>query len=289
VDVLALMEDLPTPKTKKHISFVQWQQGDDDRKISVSRLHVARASPGTWETADLTLLAERPSTTKARAFLESMADSPPEDPIPYYVGPAMTPAFENTLHPGTQLRRLGTIPGINTLYWHLGKKNSGTALHCEDADLRSCNLVVSPGYKIWLMVHYDDNEKLENLVRQRWATGDCGQAVRHLNLFLPPSALDEAGIRFDVIVAGQTELVATRPRQYQLVVNYTDCLAVSINYLHPGEPTFPEDVAACEQCGLFHVKHPSIRRTNTATAADDTDEDEAEDEPRSTNLNRKRA
>ncbi|KAH7377110.1 hypothetical protein B0T11DRAFT_324939 [Plectosphaerella cucumerina] len=171
-----------------------------------------------------------------------MATSPPKGPIPYYVGPTPSTAFENVMSAGAQLDELVELPGVNTLYCHLGKKASGTALYCEDAALRSCNLVVGPAYKIWLMVHPDDSEKLEKLVRRYGAMTDCGQAVCHLNLFLPPSVLEQACIRFEVIVAGQTDLVVTRPRQYHLIVHFTDCLAVSINYLYPGEPVFPEDM-----------------------------------------------
>ncbi|KAH7357688.1 hypothetical protein B0T11DRAFT_318992 [Plectosphaerella cucumerina] len=72
--------------------------------------------------------------------------------------------------------------------------------------------------------------------------------------------LDQEGIRYNIIVAGQGDLIVMKPRQYHSVVNYSDCLALAINYLLPGEPTFPSEVAVCNKCGLFHFKHTSFRR-----------------------------
>ncbi|KAH7354525.1 hypothetical protein B0T11DRAFT_301504 [Plectosphaerella cucumerina] len=89
-------------------------------------------------------------------------------------------------------------------------------------------------------IYPDDSDKLEKFIRRYRAITDYGQA-------------------------------------YHLVVNLTDYLAVSINFLHPDEPVFPEDVAACEACGLYNVDHPSIRHIGT-TDAESTDPEE--DKPR---------
>jgi hypothetical protein len=92
----------------------------------VSRFHVARVSPGTWET----ILAERPSTAEARAFLESMSN-PPGGPHPL-PGRSRAPASM----PSTGiLERLGHRP-----------QQQGR----RPAPVQSRH---QPGCKIWLMVH----------------------------------------------------------------------------------------------------------------------------------------
>ncbi|CAJ2503376.1 Uu.00g107700.m01.CDS01 [Anthostomella pinea] len=84
-----------------------------------------------------------PSKPDIDKYLQQLTNDPPKRPIPYYVGPLLTPHFDLFLHPGNELSKLDHIPGINTPYWHAGEQGLGTAFHCEDARFRSCNLTLS--------------------------------------------------------------------------------------------------------------------------------------------------
>lgn len=210
-------------------------------------------------------------------------ESPPTQMYSYYVGMPLVPsALDGLLSCGALADALGGVDleGITTAYWHVGQAGSGTAFHCEDAHLRSVNLVVA-GRKVWVLVDVDEGNtrRFEAFVRRYiranvarrpeeedvdsddgddMVTDDgepcvCDQWVRHESLLLDPTALSKVGIRFRVLGQGPGEMVVTAPRQYHAVLNYTTCVAVSVNFLLEGEHPFGgerEVLAACPQCGL---------------------------------------
>jgi hypothetical protein len=93
---------------------------------------------------------EEPSKQEAETYYEQLIGRPPPNDIPYYVGP-LPPSELNSLFPSGKLVEVGHIPGVTTLYGHWGEKGSGTPFHCEDAKIRSYNLVLF-GYKLWILI-----------------------------------------------------------------------------------------------------------------------------------------
>lgn len=86
-----------------------------------------------------------PSGEDAERFLEKLSKKPPNNPIPYYVGPLAGPfakKLQSDFPSGKEVCQLGDIPSVSTLYRHIGGKGSGTTFHCEDANLRSYNLAL---------------------------------------------------------------------------------------------------------------------------------------------------
>ncbi|KAK3689228.1 hypothetical protein B0T22DRAFT_480440 [Podospora appendiculata] len=75
-------------------------------------------------------------------YLQRLIDTPPKQPIPYYVGPLPASPLDSLFPSGLELSQLGPVSGANTLYGHMGERDSGTAFHCEDVKFRSFNVTV---------------------------------------------------------------------------------------------------------------------------------------------------
>lgn len=153
----------------------------------------------------------RPTIPDITIYLEKIVRDPPMNSVAYYVGPRLIPSFGNLLHSGPELAKLDDIPGVNSVYDHLGEMGSGTAFHHEDAHFWSCNLTVF-GWKAWIMIREHHTAKFEDFVRSLWPD-KCDQFVRHYCLLFAPSSLRQQGIEFDIHCTGPGELMVTRPRQ----------------------------------------------------------------------------
>ncbi|KAK1773051.1 hypothetical protein QBC45DRAFT_428579, partial [Copromyces sp. CBS 386.78] len=205
---------------------------------------------------DLNLLTD----DKAKQFLQDIVESPPQNTIPYYVGPIDTSGtLLASLFPSGALSILGDLPGINTLYMHIGERGSGTAFHCEDAHLRSYNLNIY-GWKLWIMIDPDDTAKFERMLATKFPLHKCDQSVRHLNVMVSPKRLRQEGIKFDIIRAGPGDLVITRPRQYHAVLNQTPSLAIATNYTLLGEQAIPPGWVVCPRDGLYSLSHDNLEK-----------------------------
>ncbi|KAK3898891.1 hypothetical protein C8A05DRAFT_18591 [Staphylotrichum tortipilum] len=117
--------------------------------------------------------------------LEDLYRNLPKEPIPYYVGPlsgSIARKLQSYFPSGSEVEQLGDTPGVSTLFGHVGEEASGTAFHCEDANLRSFNLTLI-GWKIWIMIQPHHTAKFEDLV-QRLTNCDngCDQFVRHTSV-----------------------------------------------------------------------------------------------------------
>ncbi|WQF77058.1 Putative SET domain, JmjC domain, SET domain superfamily protein [Colletotrichum destructivum] len=178
--------------------------------------------------------------------------------------------FISLLHPGEEFLQFAAIPGGNSDYWHAGCRLSGTPWHKEDANWRSVNKVCS-GLKLWVVVPAHYAARFEEFVKQHWRTNNCAQFVRHLSLFIGPTTLKEADIEFSIHCAGPGDMIVTNPGQYHMVANFTDCFAMSINFLLPGEKVIPDDLAVCEQCGLFSLAHKGFRAVSSPLTYDETE------------------
>ncbi|KAH0592626.1 hypothetical protein MHUMG1_09616 [Metarhizium humberi] len=206
-----------------------------------------------FQPPDLSKPAKRPSTSALWNFLEQVVKDPPKGPLHYYVGPRLTEAFDGLLHSGPVLSELGDIPGVTSVYDHLGGKGSGCAFHQEDAHFWSCNLTLF-GWKVWILIKEHHTTKFENYIRT-FRSDTCAQFVRHQGLLFAPSELHSKGIEFDIRCTGPGDLLITKPRQYHAVVNFTDNYAISTNFVPANEVAFPPKLRVCSSCGLsnFYV------------------------------------
>ena len=200
-------------------------------------------------------------------YLENLYKKLPEGPVPYYIGPLLGPTAEKLqsyFPSGDAVCQLGHVPGISSLYGHIGEKGSGTPFHCEDANLRSYNLTLV-GWKIWILVKPCHTANFENLVQRLTNCDDgCDQFVRHAAVVIHPSKLREEKIEFDIICSGPGEMVLTQPRQYHAVINFTASFAIATNFVLPDENPIPNRLSVCNQDGLYRLEHQMISKLRSA-------------------------
>ncbi|RTE74924.1 hypothetical protein BHE90_010610 [Fusarium euwallaceae] len=207
---------------------------------------------------------QRPSPAQASKFLDDLVDKLPDKPCTYYVGGSIDSQLANLVDSGNQLADYNkTLPGISSVYCHLGDASSGTALHHEDAAFWSCNLTLV-GFKLWILIDEKDNDKLHKFLKWHWVQPPkestsqlCDQWARHLCLVFGPKRLTKEQIGHSVLVTGPKQMIVTRPGQYHLVINYCSSFAISTNFLLPDEPLFPETISTCRDCGLYRLEDPA--------------------------------
>ncbi|KAK3345662.1 hypothetical protein B0H65DRAFT_407739, partial [Neurospora tetraspora] len=252
-----------------HNQFAVQHNRDDD---GFSRLYLSHSKTMTPINFDFDL---NPLTDdEAKQFLQDIVESPPQNTMPYYVGPIDTSGTPlASLFPSGALSILGDLPGINTLYMHMGERGSGTAFHCEDAQLRSYNLNIF-GWKLWIMIDPNDTTKFERMLATKWALHKCDQSVRHLNIMVSPKRLLEEEIKFDIIRAGPGDLVITRPRQYHAVINQTPSLAIATNFTLLSEEAIPRGWVVCPEDG-FYDKYQEHGNNENGNQNSDNDTDAA--------------
>jgi hypothetical protein len=206
-------------------------------------------APVAWP--DTSLALPRPTQDEMREAFEEFVSNPPER-VSYYGGcaSAFTDHFLSPL--GKTLPE--TISHANVPYFHVGERLSSTPCHVEDANFWSCN-IVEFGWKLWIIIH--DTAKFEDFVRKNWQTNDCRNFVRHVDLVISPSRLQKENIAFDLFCAGRGDMIITRPGVYHQVLNYTPCIALSVNFILPGEPFLPDHFEVCQDCGLYPLKGSS--------------------------------
>ncbi|RSL40156.1 hypothetical protein CEP54_016182 [Fusarium duplospermum] len=206
-----------------------------------------------FQWPDFTAVVERPTLEEARQFLEDTIRDPPKTTAHFGGTIQHTLTNPSPLHPGDILASVTELTHANEEYGHIGARSSVTCMHKEDAGFLSCN-IVDAGYKIWLLPAIEQNHLFEKAIRDEFGGNTCDQWVRHVSLAVTPTWLDDRGIRYRIVVQGRGQMVVTQPAQYHLVVNYSACIARSINYLPPGQQMATKvgsGIAACDNCGLW--------------------------------------
>lgn len=201
------------------------------------------------ETIAFTFPTEISPPQDAEQWMEKVIQEPPTNPLTYYVvNPREQPGTEqdmsrlqSILHPGMRLEGRRRLDGINTaLYFASAEPYTGSALHVEDAELGSLNLLVAGAPKIWLTVPPSESSKVEKLVRlhckkpnSRALAADrtkCSQAVRHAHVLFAPSTLRKVGIAYRMRVQEADDLIVTAPGAYHQVINMGPSFAEAINH-----------------------------------------------------------
>ncbi|KUI63585.1 Lysine-specific demethylase 4 [Cytospora mali] len=264
------------PAKKYDFQGVVYTPGSSGKGIS--HLHLSPI-PRRFRSPDFSQPVDKPSQRDIDKYLEDLTSTPPTEPISYYVGPPISPAFNSLLHPGSDILQLGPIPGVTELYWHAGNRGSGTAFHCEDASFRSCNLTLF-GWKLWILIRESHTDKFEAWIKRQLRAGSCDQFVRHCNVLISPARLQAEGIGFDIQCAGPGQMVITAPRQYHAVVNLTACFAIAINFLLPGEQV--RHWPLCEDCGLYTLDYTASDKVHCPQGDNGSSVDTLTHRPRST-------
>jgi len=266
-----LVEDIGLTSTALADAVQPLQSSGFDTQFEVEH----RLDENTWhlytqplnelQLPDLSNVPE-PSDDPER-YLEDLYRNLPEGPIPYYVGPlsgSVAEKLQSYFPSGDEVCQLGHVSGVSTLYGHVGEEASGTAFHCEDANLRSYNLTLV-GWKIWVLIKPHHTANFEDLVRRLTNCDDgCDQFVRHTSVVIHPSRLRAENIEFDIICSGPGEMVLTQPRQYHAVINRTASFAIATNFVMPNEDPIPKRLSLCHLDGLYHLEHQMIRKLRHA-------------------------
>lgn len=223
-----------------------------------------------FKCPDLGETPVRPSRDKIWTFLEGIFVEKPEGPVPYYTGKARAEGLNlRDLDPGEALSRfVRNNPVLKSLaysYFHVGSEYSATPFHFEDGDLWAYN-IVSHGFKLWILIKTEDNEKFEAFVmrlfpcecRAPCLCKACDRWVLHQAVIFAPSLLDQEGISYSIICQGPGDIVIVRPRQYHAVVNFSSCVARSSNFKLPGEQGLSTAINACRSCVFYSYDHELV-------------------------------
>ncbi|KAK4171467.1 hypothetical protein QBC36DRAFT_339907 [Triangularia setosa] len=248
---------------------VKYHRSDDP---FCSHLHLDRCTRLSLPT--LHRDAIKPCDESFDTWFKDLLHNPPTKRIPYYVGPlegTFAQHLQNLFPSGHRVSELMTessgkerhFPGVSSLYGHIGEALSGTAFHCEDANLRSYNLTLF-GWKTWILIEPSHTTLFEKFIQQLQAPSDdknpnrCDQFVRHNALLIHPEKLRSEDIHFSVIHSGPGDLVLTQPRQYHAVINRTASFAIATNFTLAHEDPVPKKLWVCSDDAFYHVKDQRI-------------------------------
>ncbi|RSL89872.1 hypothetical protein CEP52_014763 [Fusarium oligoseptatum] len=217
-----------------------------------------------------------PTKEEARKWLDDFCNNPPEKTIPYFSGHLHIPAYERLLNPGPAILGNPKLADLHRPYWHIGGDRSANRFHIEDYNcsederpcgLRSANLVFK-GVKVWIGIKRHHTKKFEAFIAKNWACNGCSQRVGHQSLLIAPWRLEREGIDFVIEVQGPMELVDPGYGLYHGIVNMGSCIAMSMNYMLPGDRLKSTALRQCGDCGVpddtvVHVpshKQPKARK-----------------------------
>lgn len=143
------------------------------------------------------------------------------------------------------------LPGISliSLYICLGP-HVPFALHSEDWDLHSINVHLAGAPKYWVVIWPDDYEKLEALSGPPPSDGKyCSQYVRHRYLWIPLETLDNASIRYTIVIQRPSQVVVTLPKAYHYGFNEGPNFNEAVNWAPYDYDAAQKDYTPCSrQC-----------------------------------------
>lgn len=126
------------------------------------------------------------------------------------------------------------IPGVQSVFKIVGKKDTWFCAHKEDSDLASINIHLQGEEKVWYIIPPEDGEKFEELFNQL-ALGeefklDCETALRHKCFIIPLWVLDQHQIRYTKYVQKPGEIMLTCYKAYHFGFNagFNVCEAANI-------------------------------------------------------------
>ncbi|KAI9657894.1 MAG: hypothetical protein M1829_006856 [Trizodia sp. TS-e1964] len=228
---IELTRTLPCIKARHGLLFVM--PSYTSAVVRGRRASVAFGSAGTLNGID--------ASTAGKSGLEYFADINYTEAVAAELSvpwPAPLSSLKDNL-----LAKHPLIDGITTPYLYLSPSRKGSlfALHVEDYNLYSLNLLHHGCPKHWLMISRSEQKALfrllaplrEQLFGEAYAEDICDQWIRHLSVFVPEAELSRAGIRFYRVVQRPGDLVITGPGTYHQGWNEEANLAEAINFASP--------------------------------------------------------
>ncbi|KAF2818164.1 JmjC domain-containing histone demethylation protein 3D, partial [Ophiobolus disseminans] len=166
--------------------------------------------------------------------------------------------YSDLLTPGPYMQQsLNTvIAGVNSSYIYASYSvgQTATAMHYEDCQWFSVNLMLCGAPKLWLSVEPASNKTLEAGLKLLFpgVMASCSQRVRHLSFLLAPSVLQKLGVRYHIKACYPGELVFTTPAAYHQIINLGPNMAEAINFMDSKIPAYPHDYTFCTSdiCGV---------------------------------------
>ena len=170
-----------------------------------------------------------------------------------------------------------TLKGVNSSYLYFGMWRALFAWHTEDCDLYSVNYLHYGAPKFWYAVAPEDRERFEilaqGMVPEMWRA--CPEFLRHKELLISPTLLEQNGIPFTRMMQRPGEFVVTYPGSYHSGFNCGYNCAESCNFATEAWVEIGEDAGVCE-CVPDAVSLDMRIFGDLCTRCHDTDEDDSE-------------
>ena len=172
------------------------------------------------------------------------------------------------------LKRKGiTLEGVNSSYLYFGMWRALFAWHTEDLDLYSVNYLHFGAPKFWYAIAPEDRERFEilaqGMVPEMWRA--CPEFLRHKELLISPTLLEQNGIKFTRMMQHAGEFVVTYPGSYHSGFNTGFNCAESCNFATEAWVEIGEEAGICE-CVPDTVRlDMSIFDDNVCRRVDETD------------------
>ncbi|SPJ78492.1 uncharacterized protein FTOL_06881 [Fusarium torulosum] len=263
VDLRDVQNSINTNAGTLQYTSIRYEAGPNGK--GDTRVHAShKVSHMDW--SGFTAETKRPTIEQAKEAFETIAQNPPEEEIPYYVG-HLDILRDTPPDPGPLITGDPDFKDLHTPYSHIGGYFSANRMHNEDMTfmeetaeglvfhgLRSYNEVYfGTGFKLWLVIKRHHIAKFDAFVKANWKCNDCNHAVSHQDILFAPSILERAGIEYNITVVGCGEAFWTLPGQQHQVLNIGYCAAVSINFALPDDNLDPKRSIQCSDCGMFEV------------------------------------
>ena len=141
-----------------------------------------------------------------------------------------------------------TLDGVNSSYLYFGMWRALFAWHTEDCDLYSVNYLHYGAPKFWYAIAPEDRERFEilaqGMVPEMWRA--CPEFLRHKELLISPTLLEQNGIPFTRMMQKPGEFVVTYPGSYHSGFNCGYNCAESCNFATEAWVEIGEDAGVCE-------------------------------------------
>ena len=148
----------------------------------------------------------------------------------------------------TLKRKNITLKGVNSSYLYFGMWRSLFAWHTEDLDLFSVNYLHFGAPKFWYAIAPEDRERFEilaqGMVPEMWRA--CPEFLRHKELLISPTLLEQNGIPFTRMIQHPGEFVVTYPGSYHSGFNTGFNCAESCNFATEAWVEYGECAGSCE-------------------------------------------
>ena len=199
----------------------------------------------------------------------------------------------------TLKKRGVTLDGVNSSYLYFGMWRALFAWHTEDMDLYSVNYLHYGAPKFWYAIAPEDRERFEilaqGMVPEMWRA--CPEFLRHKELLISPTLLEQNGIPFTRMMQHPGEFVVTYPGSYHSGFNTGYNCAESCNFATKAWVEIGEEAGVCEcmpdavslDMSIFDDDAPICRRVDEGNGkrrasrdrgarADDSDDSDSDDE-----------